>query len=314
MVSTMPDSAIAAVAELAAHSHSVITRAQAADHLSDHRIATAIRHGWLSEPYPGVLRFAGAPPTFEQRVRAATLARRSAGVASHRSAARLHRLDGFTDADIVEVSVGRRHRWQFDDGVVAHHVTPLDPCDIVVVDGIDATGLARTLADLGAVSSRDRVAQALTDVRRRGCALAWIRQTAERLDRPGPSGARTLSRLLDAIPHEGRVPESWFEELLARCLEDSRLPVFVPQHEIRDSRGSFVARVDLAIPELKLGIEADSKRHHFGPQAEALDADRDLRVAGCGWELLYLGWHATKQPAAVVDLIADIVDARHREP
>ncbi len=312
LIGRMPNnSAIAAVAELAANSHSVITRTQAADHLSNDRIATAIRHGWLTEPYAGVIAFAGAPQTFEHRLRAATLATRGVSVASHRSAARLHCLDGLEDGSVIEVSVDRAHRWQFDDDVVAHHVQSLDPRDLVEIDGIATTGIARTLADLGSVvRSSDRVAQALTDARRRGVSVSWLRETAERLHRPGQSGTGILLRLLDAIPSEGRISESWFEELLARCLDDPRIPELVPQHEIRAIDGSFVARVDLAIPHLKLAIEAHSKRHHFGPRAERADADRDLRAAACGWEMLYLGWHATKRPAEVADLIAAVVRAR----
>ena len=310
----MPNSAIIAVAELAADSHSVITRTQAADHLPNDRIATAIRQGWLQEPYPGVLCFAGAPATFEHRLRAATLAGNGHAVASHRAAARLHDLDGSNHLDTIEVSVERDHRWQFDNDVVAHHVTPLDPCDLVTIDGIATTGLARTLADLGSVvDGRDQLARALTDVRRRGCSPRWIRATADRLHRPGQAGTAKLLRLLDAIPFEGRVPESWFEELLTECLVDPRIPTLVPQYEIRRTDGTFVARVDLAIPELKLGIEAHSKRHHFGPQAESADADRDLRTAACGWELLYLGWHATKRPNEVADLVAAVIAARRTE-
>ena len=309
----MPDSAIAAVAQLAACSHSVITRSQAAAHLSDHRIGTALRHGWLNEPYPGVLCVAGATVTFEHRLRAATLAIEPHAVASHRSAARLHRLDGADRDEVIEVSTDRRHRWQFPGAVVAHHVTPLDARDIVFIDGIAATSLPRTLADLGSVVHRNRVAQALTSARRRGVSLERLRETAERLQRPGQSGTGTLLRFLDAIPFEGRVAESWFEELIARCLDDPRIPSLVPQHEILDDAGRFIARVDFAIPELRLAIEAHSKRFHFGPAAEAADADRDLRAAAAGWEMLYLGWHATKTPAAVADIVAAIVRTRRRE-
>ena len=309
----MPSSAIAAVAELAALSHSVITRSQAAVHLTDSRIATALRQGWLEEPYPGVLRFAGSPPTFRHRLLAATLASGGHAVASHRSAARLHDLDGSNTSDLIEVSVQRNHRWQFDDGVVAHHVTPLDPCDLVVVSGIRTTGIARTLADLGSVTHRDRVAQALTHVRRKKHSLDWLRLTAERLHRPGQAGTGALLRCLDAIPHEGGVPDSWFEELLARCLDDPRIPALVPQHEICDERGEFVARVDLAIPELRLGVEAHSRRFHFGPDAESSDENRDLRLAACGWDLLYLGWHATKSPQVVAGIVGDVVAMRQGE-
>ena len=307
----MPNSAIAAVAELAANSHSVITRSQAAAHLTNKRIATAIRTGWLTEPYPGVLSIAGGQPTFEHRLRCATLAAAGHGAASHRAAARLHAFDGAERDTVIELSVSREYRWQIaETDVVTHHVTPLPECDLTVVDGITTTTTLRTLADLGSVAARDRVAKALTDVRRRKHTVEEIRTVAERLHRPGQSGTSVLLRMLDAIPFEGRVPDSWFEEVLARCLDDRRLPPLVPQYEIHTDDGAFVARVDLAIPHLKLAIEAHSKQHHFGPTRERLDADRDLRAAACGWELLYLGWHATKRPDQVVDIISQIVATR----
>lgn len=312
-VSLMPDSAIAAVTELAADSHSVITRSQAATHLSNKRLATAIRSGWLAERYPGVLAVAGAADSFEHRLRAATLAVPDHTAASHRSAARLHGLDGFDTDETVEVSVDAAHRWRFGGTVVAHHVAELSPNDVIEIDGIAVTSLARTLCDLGSVCAPDRVAQALTSARRCGCSLRWLRSAAERLHRPGQSGTGRLLRLLDAVPREGRVPESWFEELLARCLDDPRIPELVVQHEVRDADGVFVARVDLAVPGVKLAIEAHSKRHHFGPQAEASDADRDLRLAACGWEVIYLGWHTTRSPAQVVDLVAAVIAARSHE-
>ncbi len=306
----MPDSAIVAVTELAADSHSVITRSQAAAHLSDKRIATAVRTGWLDQPYPGVLSVAGSVESFEQRLRAATLAVPDHAAASHRSAARLHGLDGFEQERLIELSVDSAHRWRFGGDVVAHHVAALGRADVTEIDGIAVTTLARTLCDLGSVCRPDLVAQALTSARRNGCSLRWLRSVAERLHRPGQSGTGRLMRLLDAIPTEGRVSESWFEELLARCLDDPRIGELTAQHVVVDADGGFVARVDLAVPYVKLAIEAHSKRHHFGPQAEAADADRDLRLAACGWEVVYLGWHATKSPAEVVDLVAAVVDAR----
>jgi very-short-patch-repair endonuclease len=313
-VDNMSESPIATVAKLAAASHSVLTRPQAAQHLSDRRLATAIRQGWLIESYPGVLAMAGASPTFEHQLRAATLAAGGRAAASHRSAARLHRLDGFTEVELAEVSISAHYRWQFPGNVVAHHIAELNSQDITEINGIRVTSLARTLADLGSVVSTDLVAQALTAARREGCSTRWIRSVAERLDRPGQSGTSRILRLLDAIPHEGRVAESWFEELLARCLEDPRIPGLIRQHEIHDSAGTFVARVDLAVPRVTLAIEAHSKRHHFGPQAEAADADRDLRLAACGWEVLYLGWHATKTPREVADRVVAVVEARRPPP
>jgi hypothetical protein len=122
-----------------------------------------------------------------------------------------------------------------------------------------------------------------------------------------------LLRLLDTIPHEGGVPESWFEELLAGCLADPAIPPVVAQYPILDRHGALVARVDLAIPSVRLGIEAHSRRYHFGPDAERLDEQRDLAVAAVGWELVYLGWHAAQRPREVRAAIRRIVGARARQ-
>ena len=316
MVDSMLNDALCAVVELAASQHGVFSRRQAAERNVDRgRLANAVRCGWLTKPYPDVFAVAGAPGLWHQRIKAATLTAGGCAVASHRSAARLHGLDGLVDAAVVEVSVTREHRWRHRDGTVVHHVLALDPADLVEIDGVPCTGLARTLADLGSVCNDAlAVRRALTDARRRGTSLRWLKQTADRLHRPAQRGTGTLLRLLAAIPHEGRVPDSWFEELVALCLVDADLGPVIPQHPIRRADGRVVARTDLGLPEVKLGLECHSRTFHFGPDAEPMDEQRDLAVAACGWELLYLGWFATQRPAEVVAIVKDVVSARRRPP
>ena len=310
----MPDDAVRAVAELAASQHGAFTRRQAAANgFSRARVATALRNGWLVECPPGVLAVTGHPDSWEQRLTLATLAGGGHGVASHRSAARLHGLDGFERDAHVEVSVENCHRLRLPDniGATIHHVDRLhSELDVIELRGVRSTGLARTLADLGSVCTTRDVRRALTDARRRGSSIQWIRQTAQRCHRSGQAGTGRLLRLLDAIPHEGGVPESWFEELLAECLADPAIPPVVTQYRILDAHGRFVARVDLAIPSVRLGIEAHSRRFHFGPDAEPLDEQRDLAAAAVGWELLYLGWYATQRPSEVRAIIRRVVEAR----
>jgi len=312
----MSDDATRAITELAAAQHRAFTRQQAAAHRFDsRRIATAKRAGWLEEVVPGVLVMTGSAPTWHQRLMVLVLAAGRQAFVSHRAEARLHRLDGFAHAGmaVIEASVTRASRVRVSDAVV-HHVTPLEQRDVTMVAGVPCTTLGRTLADLGSVvHDRRRVSQALTDARRRHVDLQALRATAERLHRPGQSGTGTLLRLLDAVPKEGRVPESWFEELLARSLDSPHLPPLVRQHPILDSTGRVVARVDLAFPAVKLGLEAHSRAFHFGPVYEPLDEDRDLTVAACGWELLYLGWYATQHPADVLRRVEEVVRARKCE-
>ncbi len=302
--------------ELAARQHGVVTRRQMASlGFNAKRVATAIHAGWLDEPVPGVVVTPGSPTTWHQRMMIVTLACGGHAVASHRSAARLHRLDGFDHAGmaVVEASVSRDYRVMLS-GCVVHHVTPFHPRDLTTVEGVRCTTVARTLADLGAVV-RDRrlLGRALTATRRRHVDLEQLRATAERLRRPGQSGTGVLIRLLDAIPFEGRVPDSWFEELVWLCLNDPSLPTVVRQFPIRDDAGRIVARTDVGIPSVRLGLEAHSRRFHFGPLAEPLDEERDMAAARCGWELLYLGWYAAKQPAAVLRVVKDVVRVRSCE-
>jgi putative AbiEi antitoxin of type IV toxin-antitoxin system len=147
----MPDDAVSAVAELAASQHRAFTRRQAAQLNFDRaRVATAKRLGWLTEPYPGVLVIVGSDDCWRQRLVAATLAaggRRR--VAPQRGPT--PRLDGFESCDILELSVTRGHRWWFVGPVISHHVAAIDPADVVTIDGVPCTGLARNLCDLGAV-------------------------------------------------------------------------------------------------------------------------------------------------------------------
>jgi hypothetical protein len=307
----MPDDAVRAVAELAASQHRAFTRRQAAELNFDRtRVATAKRLGWLDEPLPGVLQLNGSPSNWHQRLVLVTLSAGGHAVASHRSAARLHRLDGFEACELLEVSVVRGRRRPSSESAITHQVAALDNCDLVTVDGIRCTGLARTVADLGAVCEARTVRRALTDLRRRGASLRWVHLTAERLHRPGQRGTGVLLRQLAAIPYEGRVPDSWFEELLALCLADPDLGPVVPQFPIRNAAGRIVARTDIGLTSVRLGLEAHSRKFHFGPDAEPLDEQRDLRAATCGWELLYLGWYATYRPAEVLAIVKDVVAAR----
>ena len=64
---------------------------------------------------------------------------------------------------------------------------------------------------------------------------------------------------------------------------------------------------------MRLGLEAHSRRFHFGPDAEPLDEQRDMAAATCGWDLQYLGWYATRRPAEVVAVVKQIIVARRRD-
>ncbi len=91
------------------------------------------------------------------------------------------------------------------------------------------------------------VERALDDARRRGTSLRWIRDTAERLHRPGASGPRILLGLLDALQPGAAPRDSWFEKLIEHIVSDPALPTIERQFELHESCGRHVDRFDLAI-------------------------------------------------------------------
>ena len=149
--------------------HGVITRHDANTlNFDRRRITTALRAGWLAEPLRGVLVLTDSPATWHQRLATVVHSAGGHGVASHRSAARLHDLVGLESAGnaVIEVSVTRRFRLDPPTATVTHHVTPLDAVDVTSVAGIACTTRNRTLCDLGAVCDRRMVRRALTSARR----------------------------------------------------------------------------------------------------------------------------------------------------
>ena len=241
-----------AVAALAASQHSAFGRRQAAEiGISNEATAARVRNGAWLEPIPGVLVVAAARRTWQQRFIIPTLIRPGGVVVSHSSAARLHGLDGFTD-DRVHVTVVAG-RFPTMPGVKVHRDGVWDPNDHTRVDNIPCTNIARTLCDLGAVvKSDDLVEQALDDALRKGVSEKWIRQTLERVDRPGPSGTARLRRVLARPDRAGRLPDSVFERLVERGVQepstarapapsarDRRPPCRVPRHRMAggDARG-----------------------------------------------------------------------------
>ena len=294
-----------AVAELAASQHGVFSKSQAAQlGFSSTMIIDRLARGQWEEPWPRVLRVAGSPETWLQRLIAPTL--KPGVVASHRAAAALHRLDGFP-RNVLEVSAPRGTTLRV--AARLHQVGSLPRCDVITVERIVATGLARTLADLGSVVERDDVERALDDYQRRGYSLRWAQETARRLHRPGQHGTGVLLELLAERGAGYRVRGSWFERVVEQLLVVPGLPPLVRQHEVFDEQG-LIGQVDLAMPDIRLGIEAHSRQFHFGPRAERADERRDNRFSRVGWDLVYLGYYDPTRPEIMVQVVVDVAKRR----
>ncbi|HMK10541.1 MAG TPA: hypothetical protein VK461_03115 [Acidimicrobiales bacterium] len=305
-------SADGAVAALAASQHSAFGRRQAAAiGFSQKMIDARKRAGVLDEPIDGVLVFTSALRTWKQRLIIPTLIRPGGVVVSHSSAARLHGLDGFL-GDTVHVTV-TSGRFPAFPGVVVHRDGVWDENDHTRIDNIPCTNVARTLCDLGAVvKSDDRVEQALDDALRHGASEKWIRETLERVDRPGPSGTARLRRVLDRPDRAGALPGSMFERLVERAC--TRLPTPVRQYEVKEIGGARTAYLDVAWPEAMLGVEATSVRWHGDPSRKRSDKQRDMWLKRQGWHIEYPTWEEAKAPEEFVAMLESIYLTRVRAP
>ena len=67
-----------------------------------------------------------------------------------------------------------------------------------------------------------------------------------------------------------------------------RLPWPVTQYRVHDEAGLFVARLDLAYPNARLGIEYEGD-HHRSRDAFQRDLRRINALRACGWTVLRFG-------------------------
>lgn len=299
----MRNDALRVVSMLAASSNNVFTRTQAAATGLDRRhVRRLIDTGVLHEPWPGILIALppGGAPSWHQLCTGSTY---KGAVASHRAAGRLHRLDGLERCDILETSADRGTPRLA--GVMQHLASDLPRCDLVTVRGIHCTGIARTLTDLGSVAPIETVEQAFDDAVRRGANSRWLRDTAERLRRPGVAGPLVLLSLVDAFERRGTVRGSWFEKLLELALRHPELGDIVIQHRLERSDGTHVATFDLALPDAKLAIEAHSRTHHFTEADESSDEFRDHEASILDWDVMYIGYIATRRPEQALRMVLD---------
>ena|GEM_PF-5225109 len=245
---------------------------------------------------PNVFTVVGAPATWQQRLVVATSAARRV-VVSHQAAARQHGLEQWINFDTVVVTVDRGSRVRVP-GIVTHQVgVPIPASDIIRIDGIATTSLARTIVDLGSVIEASALVRACDEFERRGASVRWLQHVARRLNRPGQRGPRAVLDHLDVRAEQGRVSGSWFERLMAECLSSTVLPELIPQYVICDDDGGFLAQVDLGLPSVKLAIEMHSRAFHSGTHREVVDQRRENRSMLLGWQFLYLGWADRKTPA-----------------
>jgi len=164
---------------------------------------------------------------------------------------------------------------------------------------------ARTLLDLAAVEP-ELVERALDDALVRG--LTTLGSVVRMLDRAGGHGraGTAVMRELVAARSAGQSPtDSPLEDRLVGILRRHGLPEPVRQHEVGFADGTR-ARIDLAYPEVRVGIEADGRIWHSGRVDFSRDRRRANRLAAVGWTLLRYGWADVERGTCIADEVAGL--------
>lgn len=200
---------------------------------------------------------------------------------SHTTAARIHGMPlpaRFEKEARVHIASPRGRARMHRPGVVGHRLKS----ETVEVDGMRVESRADTFVHLATMLSVEElvtVGDWLVSTRRREPLDIEDLLRAVR----GYAGMRGLNRARRALALV-RVGSESPRETLLRLLVISALPEPVLQHEVFDASGTFIARLDLSWPHLKLGVEYDGE-HHEDPEQRARDERRLERLRAQGWHI-----------------------------
>jgi hypothetical protein len=258
-----------------------------------------LHRGRLVRSSPGVFALAGAPNTWEQRAMAATLGTDALVLLDAGAAARLHRLDGHQTHDQLAVLAPYRTTVRCADHVIVSRSRRLSMKDRHVVTHIPVATVPVTLLRLAALGLDP--AQALDSALRKGAAPRWLRENFERWRAPGvPGPARCLQLLDDRMGK--RLPRSWFQRLAHRALTEHGI-VMDEEWPVRDADGRLLAELDLAVVELKVGVECQSIEYHASAADVSRDVHRRRLLRRHGWDIVELWWSDLDR---MDDVLADL--------
>lgn len=308
----MSDLTPAASRLLAAH-HGVITGAHLRSSLVSKATAQRlVRVGVMRSPYKGVFVLASTPSTLEQRC-AVLCAAHPSGFVTGPTAGMLLGLRRMPRETELHFSV--RHGVHLDDerGVRLRQTTVLPVSHRTTrSDGITIASWSRVAFDLAAdlrpLDHLSVVEQLLHDRRVTHEVLVAI---GVRLCHPARRGSAlyrdTISRLSPGAPNESHP-----EVVLAEVLRTRGVPV---EHQTRLVRanGGRTARVDLAVPGCRWGVELDIHPQHRTLDGRANDARRERDLHLLAWQIEPVTEQDMLDVPALTDELVALYRARHRE-
>jgi very-short-patch-repair endonuclease len=248
--------------------------------------------------FPDIYMWSELPLDHYSRCVGAGLFLRGRGVVSGRDAATLWGADVLVRGAPIEVTVPREVRFRAPEGLAMVR-SSLPSGDVTELVDVPLTSAERTAFDLArrlpwveGVVALDAMLAARLITKNGLAAYALARRRWPRVEKL--LLVLVLSDAGAASPQESR---------LRILLMRGGLPRPVTQHVVRTAAGTFVARLDLAYPADKIGIEYEGSHHRERGQFQ-----RDMRrlnaLNACGWTVLRFGPADIRDnPGAVVSAV-----------
>ncbi len=230
-------------------------------------------------------------------------------VASHRTAAALHRLDGVSGPRRPDVTVAGRRSPRYRDATV-HRPMDLAPGDTTTVADVPCTKVPRTLIDLGAVCPDDVVERAVEcALRRREVSIGYLWRRLERAARRGRPGVGAMRRVL-VQRAELPATDSDLESVCVQLIRDEL--GIEPDRHVQVLPGVIV---DVKIPGRPVVVEVDGYEFHSGRRQLLHDLERQNRLVTAGFVVVRFGYehvYLRRHRELVAQTIAAAADLEKR--
>lgn len=282
-------------------------------------IQTMLRKSFLKTTYKSIYTICGSKDTWLQRAAIQTK-RFESGLLSNESVLHLYKIFDYKfdrqkylynrSSTRGLIHVVNKHKYAKDKNVFIHKTTQYLDCDIGNVHNeIAHVSLERAIIDCSHQLNDDDLSYAIEkSIRMRLTTLDRFYNAVEIL-RVGPG--RDISRILETINRMNSLLlkpeiESYFETKIENII--TPISKYKLRRQYKISASGFNMRVDFAIPELKIIIEADGYDHHGGRMAYDKDKLRYAVLQAMGWLVLNVTTKMSKQ--TIRKLFVDIQTLR----
>jgi len=243
-----------------------------------------VRVGVLRSPYKGVYISASAPVTLEQRC-AALCAAHPNGAVTGPTAGLLAGLRRMPRSAPLNFTLRHGVHLAGEPGVRLRQTTVLRPSDrLDRGDGVVTVSWARLAFDLAAdLGPLDHLSVLNQLLHERLVGSKELVAIGVRLCHPGRPGSRCFRRTLESLSPSAP-NESHSEVVLANALRNRGVPVEHQTRLVRSPTGR-TARVDLAVPSFRWGVELDIHPEHRSLDGRAKDAQRERDLHLLAWQI-----------------------------